>query len=390
MLDVASLLQGEVDIEHENRAIAINLAAGSEHVLTSAELLLLAEVPEQRWKLDTDLVANDPTRQQALDGLIEKQLVAVDSDESTTNEMLARAEGLADTGWFGAAALYHYTSKWHEPSHSLELDAPGADGLQRVRGYNDQYRAKTRSFGAPPAIFYRPSWNTKPLPLPSGERDGPLYQLLRRRRTSRGFDRDLPLTVEALATILRTTYGCQGTVPLTDDLTVMRKTSPSGGALHPVEAYPLIVRVSGVAPGLYHYSVEDHELMPLTTMSEQEAEETIDAFTAGQTYYRSAHVLVVMVARFFRNFWKYRGNAKAYKVLLMDAAHLSQTFYLVCTELGLGAFFTGAVSDVKIEKALNLDPIKHGVIGVSGCGTLCPGEPDGSLPTSPFRPGHRG
>ena len=38
------------------------------------------------------------------------------------------------------------------------------------------------------------------------------------------------------------------------------KTSPSGGARHPTEVYPVVLRVDGVEPGLYHYSVKNHGL----------------------------------------------------------------------------------------------------------------------------------
>jgi len=70
----------------------------------------------------------------------------------------------------------------------------------------------------------------------------------------------------------------------------------------------------------------------------------------------------------------------------MDAGHLSQTLYLLCQELGLGAFFTGAVNDVNIEELLGLDPLQEGVLGISGCGRpLNDGAPL-TLVTSPYTP----
>ncbi len=75
-----------------------------------------------------------------------------------------------------------------------------------------------------------------------------------------------------------------------------------------------------------------------------------------------------MTSRFYRNFWKYRKHQKAYGVLLMDAAHLSQTFYLVCTELGLGSFITAAINSTNIEQKLGLDGFIEGAIAICGCG----------------------
>ena len=52
----------------------------------------------------------------------------------------------------------------------------------------------------------------------------------------------------------------------------------------------------------------------------------------------------------------------------MDAAHLSQTLYLVATEIGLGAYFTVVINARDIEERLGLDGIEAGAIAVSGCG----------------------
>lgn len=52
----------------------------------------------------------------------------------------------------------------------------------------------------------------------------------------------------------------------------------------------------------------------------------------------------------------------------MDAAHLSQSLYLVCAELGLGTFITAAINSVNIEQKLALDGIEQGAIAICGCG----------------------
>jgi hypothetical protein len=85
-----------------------------------------------------------------------------------------------------------------------------------------------------------------------------------------------------------------------------------------------------------------------------------DHVVCGQTYFGDAHVLLVLTACFDRAFWKYRNHRKALIALMMDAAHLSQTLYLVATELGLGAFITAAVNNVDIEERLGLDGYVRG------------------------------
>ena len=152
----------------------------------------------------------------------------------------------------------------------------------------------------------------------------------------------------------------------------VKKTSPSGGALTPVECYPLITRVEGLDPGLYHYNMERNALEQLSSMDTGQAEAMAEDFTAGQTYYANTHVQFILTARFYRNFWKYGNHKKAYKVVILDAAHLSQTLYLVCTDLNLGAFVTTAIHDASIEKELGLNTQKEGVVLISGCGITLP------------------
>jgi nitroreductase len=52
----------------------------------------------------------------------------------------------------------------------------------------------------------------------------------------------------------------------------------------------------------------------------------------------------------------------------MDAAHLSQTLYLVAAELGLGAFVTAAINAANIDERLGIDGCSEGALAVSGCG----------------------
>jgi SagB-type dehydrogenase family enzyme len=159
-----------------------------------------------------------------------------------------------------------------------------------------------------------------------------------------------------------------------DELTILKKTSPSGGSQHPVEVYPLVRAVEGLQPGLYHYGVENHELELVESHTREEVAELILEVTAGQAHFATAQVLFLMTARFARNFWKYAAHAKAYRVLLLDAAHLSQTLYLVCAELGLGAFVSAAINEHNIDRRLRLQPFTEGAILVSGCGRPVPSE----------------
>jgi SagB-type dehydrogenase family enzyme len=103
-----------------------------------------------------------------------------------------------------------------------------------------------------------------------------------------------------------------------------------------------------------------------------------DHVVCGQTYFGDAHDLLVLTARFDRAFWKYRNHRKAFTALLMDAAHMSQTLYLVATDLGLGGLRHRRGHKVDIEERFGIDGYREGVLAVCGSG----GPPPNAHPSS--------
>jgi putative peptide maturation dehydrogenase len=213
-----------------------------------------------------------------------------------------------------------------------------------------------------------------------------LYRTLLARRTTRAFDPDVAMTIDELGTVLHYVFGCHGYGTTVADVVSIKRTSPSGGGLHPIEAYPIVSNVAGVEPGIYRYSVRDHSIVRLSALHPDVARRTATAFMCGQNYFGAAHVSFVHTARFYRNHWKYRQHQKAYAGILMDAAHLSQTLYLVSAELRLGAFVTLAINGLDIEKRLGLDGVSEGVIAMTGCGPAAPGLSPLELQFTPGAP----
>ncbi len=142
------------------------------------------------------------------------------------------------------------------------------------------------------------------------------------------------------------------------------KTSPSAGALHPVEAYVLAWNVKDLPPGLYHYDVAGDELRRLRRGNFRRA--AVEA-ASGQEWIGEASFLCVMTAVFPRVLWKYQLE-DAYRTLFLDAGHLAQTFCLVATSLGLGPFTTAAIQDSKIEKLLSIDGVEEFPVYLCGAG----------------------
>lgn len=355
-LDIGRLLRGEAKLARVPQTFALSGLTGDRLQLRREELDLALTVPEDWVRREDVLAGRDEEDAARLDRLSRSGIVVTDEPQPELEELRRRDETLTADHWSPQTALYHFGSKWRDirvaPEASGELDP----------------------LGTPPPHFVALSDRADARPLDRGRRSGQLYDVLRGRRTSRGFDRRRHVTLDQLATLLGTVWGAHGLVEFKEGVAMLRKTSPSGGGLHPIEVYPLVRDVDGMDPGLYHYSVRDHALELLSALEQPEVEELAFDFVAGQAYFQPAHVLFVMTGRFDRSFWKYRDHPRAYAVLLMDAGHLSQTFYLVCTELGLGAFVTAAVNGANIEERLALDGFREGAIAICGCG------PPGSAP----------
>ena len=195
------------------------------------------------------------------------------------------------------------------------------------------------------------------------DRSGVFWEVLRRRRTCRSFTGQ-PISKEQLGDILLWTWGQTGasTYRGTGDLVI--KTSPSGGARHPVETYPVVLAVQGIDPGIYHYSVR-HNALELLRPGVF-ANLAVD-LCSGHQWIRDAAAVFFMTAVIERSAWKYR-HSHAYRVLHLDAGHLGQTFHLVCTALGLGPFTLAATRNSGIEEALGLDGVSEIVIYTAAVG----------------------
>lgn len=204
----------------------------------------------------------------------------------------------------------------------------------------------------PPSIFK--DYKGKSIRLaPPAEANGEFWKTLQLRRTRRQF-KNIPLGFEDFSNVLRWTWG--KTRQLRTSIgEYLLKTSPSGGARHPGEVYPLVLNVKGLAPGLYHYSVRNHDLNLLRTGDFQEKAVEL---CARQPWVRNAAVVFFMTAFLPRNMWKYR-HSRALRVVLLETGHLGQTFHLVCTALGLAPFTTAATYDEAIEAFLEIDGIEE-------------------------------
>ena len=337
---------------------ARSLLTGVRADLSLEEVGVLVELSTRRWSWRVDELAIS---------LSSRGFLVCDEPEEQFVRLRRRDAELTALGWHPAAAAFLVGTRWD----GQRVTAQRRDGSRPPR---------------PPRVGTAESpfhlRHGVLVPLPAGEDETELHRLLHRRRTTRSFDASRPITELELATLLRSVWGAYGWAPLAHGDVAIQKTSPSGGGLHPVEVYPFVRHVEGVEPGIYHYRSRDHELVRLTALDGDACLELLERTTAGQWYFADAGVAFVMTARFARSFWKYRRHAKIFRAILLEAGHLSQTFYLLCTQLGLGPYITAAIDDAELERALDLDPLFEAPLAVVGCGRA-------SAQRSPLDPGFR-
>ena len=265
---------------------------------------------------------------------------------------------LRELCWWTPSAVAHRHGRWQGVDGAGESERAG---LLTVEGLESR-------FGPPPPHVAQtgtgPGAPRQPLPRTP---DADFDRLLARRATCRNFDTARPLDQARFATMLQRVFGARAHVDAGTGATFLKKGSPSGGGLHSTGAYLLVRNVEDVAPGLYHYHPVEHALEPLPA-PEAPLDELALLALSGQHWFADAPVLAALVPRFARSYWKYRHHPKAYRALVLDAGHLSQTLYLSATELGLGAFVTSAINEVDIERAFGLDPLEESPLAVCGFG----------------------
>jgi SagB-type dehydrogenase family enzyme len=253
------------------------------------------------------------------------------------------------SGWPPLAAAFHFGTR-------------DVDWLRGSREEARELEQERRSNEEPPPGPFKPVRGTG-IALPAGPYVGQFADVLLDRRTWRGFGRG-PIRKEQLGPLLDLTFGARMIATTRSGGNVLFKTSPSGGACHPIEGYVLALRVAHVRPGLYHYSPRTARLH---LIRQGATSRQAVACLAGQTWFAGAAAIVFMTAQLPR-VWRRYDHARAYRAVLIEAGHVCQTFCLAATWLGLAPFSTMALEDRRIERDLGIDGVREVLLYAAGVG----------------------
>ena len=165
-------------------------------------------------------------------------------------------------------------------------------------------------------------------------------EALANRRSHRDFQDDA-ISADHLMQILWVAYGITSPGGL--------RTTPSAGALYPLEIYAVIGNTEGLEPGVYRYVADGHKLVK--TVGEDVRRKLCEA-SLNQKMVAKAPASVVFSTVFGRMTKQYGERGVQY--VYVEVGHAAQNVYLQTEALGLGTCAIGAFTDSDVKKILNL------------------------------------
>jgi SagB-type dehydrogenase family enzyme len=186
---------------------------------------------------------------------------------------------------------------------------------------------------------------------------GSLENSLKKRRSSREYRNDRSVKLEELSTLL---YYTAGIHDIGDPYSEKnRRFYPTGGGFYSLELYLFIQESKGVEAGLYHYCVKDHSL-ELLSKEKKIFKDVKCGINRDCSWGKNAPVTIFIAASWTRVFMKYLNFG--YRIILLEAGHLSQNLALTASALNIGCCNALAFYDKKINKAVDLDDNREYVL----------------------------
>ncbi|MEV1243860.1 SagB family peptide dehydrogenase [Nonomuraea sp. NPDC050022] len=263
---------------------------------------------------------------------------------------------LSTCQWQPHELWFHHRSRIHQPGATHGKSTWAA-------GRFDPPAAHHEPFGGEVVDLIQPDLSRLRASDPS------LTAVLEQRSSIRGHDDARPLTADELGEFL---YRCARNRDVYRGYGVdyVSRPYPAGGAMHELEIYPVIRKVSGLEQGLYHYDPQHHRLERVCGATPQ-VRRLLRAAAASAATDRDPQVLLVIAARFGRVMWSYQ--SMAYSLISKHVGVLFQTMYLVATAMGLAPCALGGGDAAAFAAATGLDAMEEGTVGEFMLGSV-PGK----------------
>lgn len=284
--------------------------------------------------------------------LEEKVLVARGSAEHSEQERL-----LEQWGAWGPGARYHHFAARADASTTY------------MSVIEDELRSAAKA-AENPAPEPAKSYPGQPLtPVSTDRPDTSMWphsdvvDALHSRRSVRQYSPE-PVSLDALGTLVQLAAGPVQRIDHPEVGTVLLKTSPSAGARSPIEVYVHVTAVEGLEPGLYHFAPLRGGLERLGPPA---APQQLAAAVGGQPWLSECAALIIYTAVLERTRWRYE-TRRAYRDILIEVGHVSQTVLLSAAAMGLGAVTATALVDDELERILGCDGTAEPALAVTALG----------------------
>ena len=188
------------------------------------------------------------------------------------------------------------------------------------------------------------------LPEPELESQTSVERALLKRRSVREYKED-SLSLEEVSQLL---WAAQGITAEWGG-----RTSPSAGALYPLEIYLMVGKVKGLKPGLYRYIPGKHSIVQ--TM-EGDLRKKLSEASLDQDEIVNAPVNLVITAVYTMTMKKYEQRGIRY--VHLEVGFAGENIYLQAESLGLGTVFIGAFEDEEVKKVLRIEEEPLGIMPV--------------------------
>ena len=189
-----------------------------------------------------------------------------------------------------------------------------------------------------PAMSSQPA--TLKLPEPILQSEVSLEEALRERRSTREYA-NVPLTLSEVAQLL---WAAQGVTSEWGG-----RTAPSAGALYPLEVYLAAGNVESLAPGVYKYNPERHELV---RVRDGDVRGQLAKAALSQRWVQEGAVDIVIAAIYERTTVKYGDRGIRY--VHMEAGHAAENICLQAAALDLGVVTVGAFYDDLVRDIMGM------------------------------------
>jgi len=197
------------------------------------------------------------------------------------------------------------------------------------------------------------------LPMPNLNRIININEIIKKRKSIREFS-DKPISLDDISYLCWFSTGIQRI-----EHNFRFRTTPSAGALYPIETYLVVNNVDNLEQGIYHYSILDYSL---EIVKKGNFKEKMVMAALGQEFCRSASIIFCHSAIFGRSIWKY--SQRAFRYIYIEVGHIAQNLSLAVAALNLGGCHIGAFFDDLINDIIGLDGENESILYLTPIGSL--------------------